>query len=340
MAGRRHLVELVFGHMAAQTVSAAVRIGVFDRLGDGERTAAELAPRCGIQPQPMHRLLRCLAALGLLTEGPGGGFRTTEAGTLLREDVPGSVTSFVRMFTDPAMVSSWARLDDSLRTGETSFDAVFGTDFFGYLKERPELSADFNAAMSEGTQLTADDLPQHYDFGRFSEVVDVGGGDGTLLAGILKAYPELRGVVYDSAEGLGQAPETLEREGVADRATTIAGDFFESVPADGDVYLLKSVIHDWDDETCTGILRRCREALPEHGRVLLVEPVLPERVGEEAHPVTYLSDLNMLVNVGGRERTRDDFTQLCLAAGFHEPAITPLPAPNGFSVIEAAPNAG
>lgn len=339
VAARRHVVELVFGHMAAQTVSAAVRAGVFDHLGDGERTAAELAARCGTQPQATHRLLRCLTALRLLTESPGGGFRATQAGTLLREDVPGSVTSFVRMFTDQAMVASWARLDDSLRTGETSFDAVFGTDFFGYLKEQPKLSAEFNAAMSEGTRSTAADLPHHYDFGRFSTVVDVGGGDGTLLAAILRAHPGLRGVVYDTAEGLGQAPATLAREEVADRATTIAGDFFESVPADGDLYLLKSVIHDWDDATCAAILRRCREALPEHGRVLLIEPVLPEAVGE-THPLAYLSDLNMLVNVGGRERTLDDFTELLRDAGFDTPAVTPLPAPNSFRVIEAAPRAG
>jgi hypothetical protein len=338
-----HVLGLVWAYMGAQTVGAAVRLRVFDLLGDDERTADEVAARGGTDPRATLRLLRCLAALGLLKEVPGeagspGGFRTTPAGGLLREDTPGSVRAFVRMFTDPAMVRSWESLDGSVQTGDTAFDTVFGKRFFDHLKEQPELSAQFNAAMSWGSQSVAAALPAHYDFGRFTTVVDVGGGDGTLLAAILQAHTGPRGILYDTAEGLAQAPETLKNADVADRADTVTGDFFTSVPEGGDLYLLKNVVHDWDDDTCVGILRRCRQAMPEHGRLLVLEPVLPDSVGPGAPALAYLSDLNMLVNLGGRERTRDDFTALCHAAGFHTPTVTPLPGQDTYCVIEAAPD--
>ncbi|MDT0443958.1 methyltransferase [Streptomyces johnsoniae] len=334
---RGRVTQLVFGTMAAQTLRAAVELGVMERIGEGERTARDVARECGTQPVATLRLLRALAGLGLLAQSGPDTFTATPAGALLDGRRPDSYASFVRMFSDPVMTRAWERLADSVRTGETSFDAVFGADFFAHLGRRPELSAEFNAAMSQGTRAAAQALPGAYDFGRFSRVVDVGGGDGTLLAAVLTAFPALRGVVYDTAEGLAQAAGVFADAGVADRAETVAGDFFVSVPSGGDLYLLKSVIHDWNDEQCAGLLRRCAEVLPAHGRVLIVEPLLPERAEEAFGGLPYLSDLNMLVNVGGRERTRGEFADLCLAAGLSAPVITPLPPPHSFALIEAAP---
>ncbi|MFH8407961.1 methyltransferase [Streptomyces sp. NPDC018019] len=335
-AARGTVTQLLFGQLSTHVVAAAVRLGVLDRIGAGTRTADDVATACGTQPQATLRLLRALAALGLLTEHEPGTFEVTAAGALLRNDTQDSMAALARMFSSPVMTRAWERLEDSVRSGEPAFDAVFGTDFFSHLKGDPELSQEFNTAMSQGTRTAAQDVPAHYDFGRFTTIVDVGGGDGTLLAAILRAHPAPRGMIYDTAEGLAQAGARLAAEGVADRVTLETGDFFAAAPAGGDLYLLKSVIHDWNDEQCAGILRHIRQVLPADGRVLIIEPVLADAVRPDAPAVIYMSDLNMLVNVGGRERTRADFEALCAQAGFTITGLTPLPAPDPFVLIEAA----
>ncbi|MFE3646620.1 methyltransferase [Streptomyces sp. NPDC059101] len=334
---RDALVKLTYGAMAAHAAGAAVRLGVVDRIGDGERTADELAAECAAQPQAMTRLLRALTGLGLLTEPAPGRFAVTAVGAQLAADAPGSLHSLVRMCTDPALLRAWEHLDDSVRTGAPSFDTVFGTDFFGYLAERPALSAQFNSAMSQATAHTAELLPAAFPFDRFRTVADLGGGDGTLLAGVLRAHPALRGIVFDRAEGLAQAGPRFARDGLADRCTLVAGDFFATAPEGADAYLLKSVLHDWNDEQCGRILGHVRRVVPDGGRLLIVEPVLPAVADASGDVIRYLSDLNMLVNVGGRERTRDDFERLCRTAGFVVRTVTALPRPNRFAVIEAAP---
>ncbi|MEV6398857.1 methyltransferase [Streptomyces sp. NPDC051907] len=334
-AERQGVVELLFGSMKAHTLRAAIRLRIFETVGEAERSADDIAAEAGTQPQATLRLLRALASLGLLTEGAPGAFSATAQGTLLRSDVPGSLASLIAMLGEPTMQRAWEHLDDSVRSGDTSFGAVFGKDFFAHLREHPELSALFNAAMSQATKSTAAALPHSYDFSRFTTVADVGGGDGTLLAAVLGAHPALSGIVYDSQEGLAQAPATLEREGLTDRCSLVAGDFFRSAPDGADLYLLKSIVHDWTDEQAATILSHCRDVLPPEGRVLIVEPVLPPVVGPEADAGTYLSDLNMLVNVGGRERTRADFEAVCRRAGLAVTSISSLPAPNTFCLIEA-----
>ena len=334
---RMRLVQLVFGQMAGQAVASAVRFGLADLIGDAERTGTELAAATGTNAGALTRLLRALASLGLLTEPSPGSFRLTEAGALLRTNRPDSLAAFVRMFSDPAMLSAWGELDDAMRTGETTFDKVFGVSFFGHLASDLELSELFNAAMRQGTRLTAQVLPSQYEFGRFHTVADIGGGDGTLLAEILRAHPEPRGILYDTNEGLGQAGETLRAAGVADRCAIQAGDFFAAAPEGADLYLLKSVLHDWSDERAATILGHCRTAIPDHGRLLIIEPVLPEVVDGTLPPTMYLSDLNMLVNLGGRERTRADFERLCRRAGFTLTGVRTLPPPAAFSLLETTP---
>ncbi|MET9513739.1 methyltransferase [Streptomyces sp. NPDC002994] len=341
MADRDLIVRLAFGSMAAQTLRAAVRLGVVELVGDTPRRAAEVAADAGAEHGPMTRLLRALAGLGLLKEAAPDSFSVTPAGALLDPGRPDSLTSFVRMFTEPAIVRAWEHLDDSVRTGEIAFDAVFGTDFFSHLAQHPELSAEFNAAMSQAVSETAAALPFAYDFGRFTTVTDVGGGDGTLLAGVLDAHPGLTGVVFDTAQGLAEAPKTLERHGLKGRCSLIAGDFFRSVPEGSDLYLMKSILHDWTDDQAVTILSHCREVLPPGGLILIVEPVLPEVVDTDAEAdvtdggVTYLSDLNMLVNMGGRERTRKDFEDVCHRAGLSITSVTPLTEAAPYSLIEA-----
>ncbi|MER5782493.1 methyltransferase [Streptomyces mobaraensis] len=342
-ADRSLIVRTAFGSRAAQTLRAAVRLRVVELIGDTRRPADAIAAGAGTRP--MTRLLRALAALGVLREHTPGTFSVTPAGTLLDPSRPGSLTSFVRVFTDPVVTRAWEHLDDSVRTGDAAFDAVFGTDFYGHLARHPELSAAFNTAMSQAAGAVAAALPSAFDFGRFTSVTDVGGGDGTLLAAVLTAHPGLTGVVFDTAEGLSEAPATLERHGLTERCAPHPGDFFApgSVPKGSDLHLIKSVLHNWPDERAVTILRHCREALPsDGGRILIVEPVLPDVVGTGPEGrvtdagITCLSDLNMLVNVGGRERTRADFEDLCHRAGLSVVSVVPLTGAPPFSLVELA----
>ncbi|MGW6466961.1 methyltransferase [Streptomyces rubiginosohelvolus] len=337
--GRDLIARLAFGSMAAQTLRAAVRLGVVELVGDTPRRAADVAADAGAEPQPMTRLLRALTGLGLLRETAPDSFSVTPAGALLHPGRPDSLASFVRMFTEPAIIRAWEHLDDSVRTGEIAFDSVFGTDFFSHLAHDPDLSSAFNSAMSQASSETAAALPHAFDFGRFTAVTDVGGGDGTLLAAVLAAHPGIEGVVLDTAEGLAEASDTMARGGLAGRCSLVAGDFFHTVPGGSDLYLVKSVLHDWTDDQAVTILRHCREVLPPGGLVLIVEPVLPEVVDTTADAadggITYLSDLNMLVNVGGRERTRTDFEEVCRRAGLTLTSVTPLAGAAPFALIEA-----
>jgi hypothetical protein len=206
---RGRVVGLVFGAMAAEVLFTAARLGVADRLGDNERTGPEVAAELGADSTSVTRLLRAMAALELLEENNSGRFRLTEAGALLRTDRPDSMTSFVEMFGDPTMLAAWRELEHAVRTGETTFDRVYSNSFFGYLADHPQMSARFNAAMRQGTALTASQLPDAYDFSRFRTVADIGGGDGTLPAAVLSGHPHLNGILSMSVGG--NAPGRISR---------------------------------------------------------------------------------------------------------------------------------
>lgn len=330
------LTRMLFGGMAAHLVGGAVRLGLPAALGGDGATAADLARALGARTDTVRRLLRALAALDLVEEGPGDRYALTPAGRLLHPDHPDSLAAVARFYTDPLLLDSWRGLDESVRDGSVAFDRLHGESFFEHLDRDADRAELFHAAMADRTRGTARVLPGAYDFGPFGTVVDVGGGDGTLLSAVLARHRHLSGVLFDAPGGAARAPAVLERAGVADRCAVVAGDFFRSVPA-GDVLLLKSIVHDWDDERAAEILARCREAVAEGGRLLLVEPMLPEGPGADASPVPFLSDLNMLVNTGGKERTRADFEELCDRSGFGVVSVRALPPPSGFTLLEAVP---
>ncbi len=337
-AERMRLGELMFGALAGNTVGTAARLGLAELLDtDADRPAAEIAAEVGTPPVATTRLLRALAALGLVAEPRPDHFRLTDFGTLLRADHPNSVLPGFRTFTDRAFLDSWRELDTAVRTGEPVFEQVHGTGFFDYLADRPELSQRFNATMRQASLPTARALAEHLDLSGAGTVCDIGGGDGTVLAELLRAHPDLHGILYDTEPGLAEAGPVLREAQVADRCRTETGDFFTAVPAGADVYVIKSVIHDWDDDRCASILGHCRRVIPEHGRLLIVEPVLPPVVDGSIPPLMYLSDLNMLVLLGGRERTAADFGALCARAGFTLRGVQPLPPPSPFAVLEAIP---
>lgn len=225
----------------------------------------------------------------------------------------------------------------SVRTGQPAFESAFGMPAFAYIGGRPELSALFNSGMAELARGAAETVAAGYDFSGFRTVVDVGGGNGTLLGALLTVCPDSRGILFDTPTGVRQAPDVLAAAGVADRCSIATGDFFTAVPSGGDAYVLKSVIHDWDDDRARTLLGRCREAMPEHARLLLVEPVLPDEDGPAARLSAVLSDLNMLVMVGGRERTRTEYAALLASAGLELLHVSDPLAPTHFQVLEAVP---
>ncbi|WP_083753212.1 methyltransferase [Actinosynnema sp. ALI-1.44] len=310
------LMRLVWGYTSTGLVVAALRLDLPDRLADRTRSTADLADELGVHEPSLRRLLRALTAIGLTSEPHAGHYALTSVGTLLRKDVPDSLHAVVRVSTDETILRGWRDLDWSVRTGQIAFNRVYGTDFFTHIAEDAELSALFNASMGEGTTETAEAIAKHYDFSRFGTVMDVGGGNGTLIAAILTAEPRLRGIVFDSEEGVEQAAGVLADAGVADRCEVTAGDFFREVPKGADLLLLKNILHDWDDTQAAAILTNCRAAIPADGRLVLVESVLPATPEPGGPPDDYLMDINMLVNFGGRERTEGEFHALLTAAGF------------------------
>lgn len=334
---RSQLIDLTFGYMPAQIVYAAAELGIADALEGGPRSSEDLAKETGTHAPSLHRMLRALACFGMLEQREPDLFALTEQGERLQGDGPTSQRQLVRLFCSPAVWQSWGDLIETIRTGDTAWERVTGKSPFEYMAEHPDEAATFNAAMSDHTREIAPDFIGAYDFGRFGVIADLGGGDGTLLAALLKAAPGQRGVLFDLEKGLAEAPGVLEAAGVAERCDVVAGDFFESAPEGIDAYILKSVIHDWDDEKSVAILRSVREAAGPGSRLLLLETLVPAMV-TPGSPGPVLSDMNMLVCTGGRERTPEEFRELLAAAGFTVTGITPAP-PSNYSVIEAVPTA-
>jgi orsellinic acid C2-O-methyltransferase len=333
---RSSLVELVFGFVPARVVSAAAELGLADLLADGPRTSEELAAEAGLHAPSVRRLLRLLAVLGVVAQTEADRFELTELGSTLRSDVPESVRSFLTMLCDDWSWQSWGDLVESLRTGEIAVDRVMGMPLFDYLGQHPEKGALFNKAMSDMTRTVAPGVVAGYDFSPFETVVDVGGGNGTLLARILEAAPATRGVLFDLPKVLDDAAPVLEAAGVADRCELVGGDFFESVPEGGDAYLMKMVLHDWDDEKAVTILRNCRKAVVPDGKVLVVERIVPEIV-TPASIETLILDVFMLVALGGRERTAAEYGELLAQADLELTRVTEPLTPVGDCLIEAVP---
>ena len=332
------LLQLIFGFFPSQVLYVAARLRIPNLVADGAKSSEELAEATATHAPSLYRLLRALAYLGILEESEPGRFALTEFGAPLRSDAPESVWATTQLFCSEGAFRTWAELLSSVQTGATSFNRNSGTDPFTHFAEDREASATFNQAMSEGTGRDAPGIVASYDFGQFQTLVDVGGGDGTLLAAILRATAGLQGVLFDTAPGLAQATERLAAAAIGDRCQLVEGDFFESVPRGADAYLMKSIVHDWDDERCVTIFKNCRRAMAEGAKVLVVEAVLPPMVEPSFTRLgVIMSDLNMLLNTGGRERTEAEFASLLRPAGLKLSAVVPTPAPSVYSIVEASP---
>jgi hypothetical protein len=303
------LKHLINAHQLSQAICVAAELGVADLLADGARTSADLADATQTNEDALYRLLRALASVGILFEENGRLFALTEFGEPLRSDAPDSVAAIAAHVGQSYIREAWSALGEAVRTGENAFRLVHGMSNWEYRAERPEENAMFDRYIAANTRHGARALLDAYDFGRFGTIVDVGGGNGTLLAALRAEHPSLRGVLFDQAHVVaGVDPDA----GV----DVVAGSFFESVPAGGDAYILKWILHDWEDEESIAILRTVRRT---GATVLVIERlVAPPNEG----PETKLTDLNMLVGPGGRERTLDEYHALFEAAGYELVSVT------------------
>lgn len=331
------LLPMITGYTGSQVIHVAVQLGLPDQLADGSRSIEELAAATGTHPPSLGRLVRALASLGIVAEADGGRIALTSLGAPLRADAPDSLRDAVLFLVGEWYWRAWGDLLYSVRTGEPAFDQVFGMSNFAYWEHDPEAGEIHDAFFRVMSRTTNAPIVAAYDFSRFGTIVDVGGSTGALLAAILRAQPAVRGILFDLPHVVAGAEPVLAEAGVTDRCSVVGGSFFDAVPAGGDAYLLKYIVHDWDDERAASILRRCREAMTANAVLLLVEQVLPEHLeaGAVARRVTRL-DLQMLVlTPGGRERTEEEFRSLLREAGFELRRVVPTASP--FHILEAVP---
>jgi hypothetical protein len=306
------LRQLIRGFQLSQAIHVAAVLKVADQLTAEGRTSDEIAEAIGAHPGALYRLLRALAAADLLREGEGRRFTLTAMGRCLRSDAPGSLGPWAVWIGQAAQWQAWGRLLHSIKSGENAFRSLHGMDAWTYRERHPEQAALFHAAMTGNSRLVEDAIVAAGDFGRFASVVDIGGGQGALLAAILAATHGIRGVLFDRPHVLAAAAPLLAEAGVAQRCEIQSGDMFEAVPAGCDAYLLKHILHDWDDERCVRILQNCRRAMAPGAQLFVIERLLgAPNQGLDGK----LSDLAMLVGPGGRERTADEFVSLLRAAG-------------------------
>ncbi|GAA2740456.1 methyltransferase [Kitasatospora cinereorecta] len=316
------LRELVFGAACAGAVRAAARLGVADALGEEPATPAELAAHLGVEPRPLARLLRALTCYEIFSETGDGRYAHTPLSRLLREDEPGSLRYIALWCTEPWTWQSWGRLDDAVRTGRSVFADTFGKEFFDYLhNDAPDSAALFDRAMTQSSRQSARDLTAFLDLTGISSVVDVGGGQGMVLASLLERHPELHGTLLDLPKVVAQADERLRPGGeFADRAQLVPGDCRTAIPVRADLYLIKNIL-EWDDESTRRTLANVRKAAGPGARVVIVENLVDDTPSMR---FTAAMDLLLLLNVGGAKHTEASMTGLIEESGLRLESVAPV----------------
>jgi SAM-dependent methyltransferase len=319
--------QMFGGAWITQGIGVAAELGIADLLADGPQTADELAKKTNTQSDALYRVLRALASIGIFTQDEALRFSSTPLADLLRSDAPESQRSYARMMGSE-FDAAWGELLHSVRTGEPGFQKRFGVPFFQYMTEHPDRHGVYDTAMTAIHGRETEPMLDAYDFGVFETVMDIGGGNGLQLAAILNRYPAIQGILFDLPAVADRARSTISRLGVAERMRVEGGDFFSSVPAGADAYVLRHIIHDWEDPEAISLLRRCREAMKPDGRILIVEMVVPP--GNEPGFGKWL-DLMMLL-VAGRERTEEEYRHLLSEAGLTMSRV--IPTASDVSIIE------
>jgi hypothetical protein len=326
------LRRLVNGYQVSQAIHVAATLGVADHLADGPRASDDLAVAVGAHAPSLYRVLRALAAVGVVREEDGRRFALTPVGDCLRSDAEEPVGGWAAFVGRPYVWRAWDGLLDAVRTGENPFERLHGVDPWTYRARDPEEAAIFDRAMGDLTRRAHRSMFAVFDFSRFGTVVDVGGGNGALLVALLRAHPEMRGVVLDLPHAITGARRAIAAAGLEARCEAVAGSFFDAAPGGGDAYVLRAIVHDWDDAEAVAILRRVRVAAAPDATLVVIERDLGP---PNAVPGAKFSDLNMFVLPGGRERTVDEYGALLDAAGFR--LVESHPADFGFQVMVGTP---
>ena len=326
------LIEMGTAFLASKVVYAAAKLGLADHLDSKPMTAAELAQLIGGHAPSLHRFMRTLAGMGILSEDEAQRFALTPLGAALKTGAPGSARSTLLTFGSPWFAGALDNLMYSLETGKTGFEKAWGMPVFGYLAQHPDEASLFSETMVGFHGQEPPAVAEAYDFSQFTTIVDVGGATGNLLAAVLARHSQSSGILFDMPHVVGDAPALLRERGVAERVSIQPGDFFKGVPEGGDAYLLSHIIHDWSEDQCVTILDNCRRAMGPNGRLLLVEMVLP--AGDTPHPGKML-DMVMLVLPGGQERTEAEYEALLSKAGFRLTRV--VPTASAVSIVEAVP---
>ena len=331
------LYQMAIGHYLSRALHLAAKLKIADLLNDGPRHYNDLATATGTHAPSLSRLMRLLASAGVFAEQENGNFALAPLGELLRTGVPGSMRASVMLFAGVGIQDSWKDLEYCVHTGEPAFRRTSpDADPFSRIAQDPEQAKIFDEAMATFAPQTASAVAAAYDFSKFGTVVDIGGGNGALLISILEANPTVRGIVFDLPHAANKATSSIATAGMGSRCQAVGGDFFEAVPAGGDAYMLKHVIHDWNDDKAGVILRNCHRAMGRDGKLLIVEGVYPPRIDQsDASRAAAANDVNMLVCTGGRQRSEAEFRSLYAAAGFKLTRIVPTMA--RVNVIEGIP---
>ncbi|HLA12424.1 MAG TPA: methyltransferase [Pyrinomonadaceae bacterium] len=326
------MLQLISGFWISRGVYVIAKLGIPDLLHERPMTAAELAQATDTHAPSLNRILRALVSVGILTETPDKKLALTPVSETLRTDKPGSLRWFAISELGEEHYPAWGNLMYSVKTGGIAFDNHFDMDVWEFFRQNPDNAKLFNDSMSGMTAAINEGILARYDFSGIRKIADIGGGHGGLITSILKANPNMKGVLFDAPLVAAGAKAAIDAAGLSDRCEVIGGDFFKSVPGGANAYIMKWIIHDWNDEQATTILRHCRNAITNDGRLLLVDVVVPP--GSEPHFGKFI-DLNMLVMTGGLERTEEEFRELMAGSGFRLTRVVSTESP--FSVVEGLP---
>jgi precorrin-6B methylase 2 len=330
------MLRMILGFRVARAIYIAAKLGLADLMKDGSKHTQELAEATGTHAPSLYRVMRSLASVGIFAEDEQGRFTLTPIAATLQSDVPGSLRAWAILLLGEEDYQAWGDLMHTVRTGETAFNHVFGMGIFQYETLHPEHAKIFDEAMANLIGLYNSAVLANYSFSTINRLVDVAGGDGSLIIALLRANPEMKGVLFDLPHVAEKAKKRFADAGLADRCEVVAGDAFVAVPGGGDAYVLSRVMNGFNDDRAHAILASCRRAITDNGKLLLVERVLPDRVEHSvAAQGPVLSDLNMMVISGGRERTAAEHRALLEATGFTLTKV--VPTQSEVSVIEAVP---
>jgi hypothetical protein len=333
MNDRARLLTLINASWTTQAISVATQLGLPELLREGPQTSYALAQATGCHEPSLGRLLRALTTIDVLSLSGGGAFELTSTGALLRPDVTGSLAAWAE-FCGTRSWATWGSLIESVRSGHSRRRKTTGADGFHHLEEDAQGALLFNRAMVDLTRPVATDIARSVDWSGIDVIVDVGGGYGELAAAVLAANPSMRGILFDLAHATAAAGSGLAIAGVASRCSLVTGSFFDEVPGHADAYLLKSVLHDWEDDAATAILRTCRRAMAPHAKLFLIERMAPEHFRHSPRDQGIArSDLNMLVSTGGRERTENEYRKLLGIADLRVTRVLQMSDP--YHVIES-----